>query len=230
MAIETHTVRHQDVHGYLAKPERPNGAGILILATIFGLNPVIKTIAESCAAQGFTAMVWDHYRGEAPKTDFAGAVAMSHGLRDTTSCTQMSDCFSYMTENLGLRSIGVLGFCLGGRYVFLLSAREPRLKACAAVYPSIETPPPTRQEDDAIALAAEIRCPVFVAYPGRDQVTSRDNFLALQKSLQSRSAPTTVLLYPEADHGFMWRKGEANEAATAAAQPQLDAFLKTCLV
>jgi carboxymethylenebutenolidase len=229
MAVAKQTIRHQDVHGVLVTPERPTGAGILILPTIFGLNPVAHGIAEAFAGLGLTALLWDHYCGAAPQTDFPGAVGMSRKLSDKTSVAQMIQCLDYMTENLRLKSVGAIGYCLGGRYIFMLAAADRRVKAIAAIYPSIEVPNHPHQDEDAIARAAEVRCPVLLSYPGRDEVTSRDTFQRLQQSLESRTAPTVVQLYPEADHGFLWRPGDVNTATKAVAQPQINTFLKVYL-
>jgi len=70
---------------------------------------------------------------------------------------------------------------------------------------------------------------VMLAYPGKDEVTNRDTFAKLQQNLQRRAAPTLTLLYPEADHGFLWRPGDNNKATAAAAQPQIDTFFRTSL-
>jgi carboxymethylenebutenolidase len=125
----------------------------------------------------------------------------------------------------------VLGFCLGGRYVLMTAARDTRIKACAAAYPSIESPRLPNQEQDAVALAADIRCPVHIVQPGHDHVASVETYAALKETLNKRAAPTIWQYYPDAEHGFMHRKEPvANPAATVIASPQLVAFLKACLL
>jgi carboxymethylenebutenolidase len=136
-----------------------------------------------------------------------------------------------MLDDLKLTSVGVLGFCLGGRYVLMTAARDTRIKACAAAYPSIESPRLPNQEQDAVALAADIRCPVHIVQPGHDHVASVETYAALKETLNKRAAPTIWQYYPDAEHGFMHRKEPvANPAATVIASPQLVAFLKACLL
>ena len=135
-----------------------------------------------------------------------------------------------MVTDLALTSVGVLGFCLGGRYVLMAAAQDKRVKACAAAYPSIENPRLPNQEQDAVALAADIRCPVHVVQPGHDHVASAETYAALRENLHKRAAPTVWQYYPDAEHGFMHRKEPAaNPAASVIASPQLVAFLKACL-
>jgi carboxymethylenebutenolidase len=131
-----------------------------------------------------------------------------------------------------LKAIGTLGFCLGGRFSLLLCVRDRRLGACLTYYPSIRVPKPPNQHQDAVALAAEISCPVQLVYPGQDHVIERETFLQLQATLQKRHAPTIVQFYPEASHSFMVldrTSGEVDRAAARLSWPQAIAFLSACL-
>jgi dienelactone hydrolase len=112
----------------------------------------------------------------------------------------------------------------------MVAARDKRIKACGAVYPSIENPNLPNQEEDALALAADITCPVHVIQPGHDHVAQPETYAALKTILHKRAAPTIWQYYPDAEHGFMHRnEPPANPAATAIASPQLIAFLQACL-
>ena len=135
-----------------------------------------------------------------------------------------------MLGEFGLRSVAILGFCIGGRFALLQAARDKRLKACAMAYPSIENPRLANQELDALGLAASIDCPVHLIRPGNDHVTSPETYEVLTRSLLTRNSPTTIQIHPAAEHGFMHRNTpEANVAATSLASPQMIAFLKACL-
>jgi carboxymethylenebutenolidase len=134
-----------------------------------------------------------------------------------------------MARELALTTIATAGFCLGGRYGLLLSAHDKRIAACVSYYPTIETPPLPGQDEDVVALAADIPCPVHMIRAGKDHLTGDDVFQRLQANLQRRSAPTIVQHYPEGDHGFMQRTGAANETAIHLSTPQTIAFLKAAL-
>jgi carboxymethylenebutenolidase len=92
----------------------------------------------------------------------------------------------YMESDLALTSIGVLGFCLGGRYALIAAAQENRIKACAAAYPSIENPRLPNQQHDAVAVAADIRCPVHVLQPGHDHVATVETYATLRETQRRR--------------------------------------------
>jgi len=61
-------------------------------------------------------------------------------------------------------------------------------------------------------------------YPGLDHVTPRPVFEALQAMLQGRAVETSIIHYPDAEHGFMHTPSPANDAATRSATPQIYGF------
>ena len=241
MLFENHAVTLGDVYFHLVVPEVPNGAGLVIVPTMYGLGPdrfmrpntSILDIAARYGAKGFTIAVWDFYAGDPPTTDRDRARAMSARLRDAWAVRQISSCVTYLSETRGQKKVGALGYCVGGRFIFLHGAKDHRLAAAAAVYPSVHKINNANQDENAIERAGEMICPVLMAYPGRDETTAQVTFEGLQRALQGRklsSATTTSLFYPHAEHGFFSRPGQANEAATATAWAALDAFFVAHLV
>ena len=231
MSPRSQEIKQSGLFGFLAQPDAPTKAGVVILPTIFGVNAFVRGYAEELARAGIAAAVWDHYDGLPLPADYEESIGRARKLSDAGMQAAVTKWIDYMAGELQLTSIGVLGFCLGGRYVLMTAARDTRIKACAAAYPSIESPRLPNQEQDAIALAADIRCPVHIVQPGHDHVASVETYAALKEALHKRVAPTIWQYYPDAEHGFMHRKEPAaNPAATVIASPQLVAFLKACLL
>jgi len=222
------TVTLDGASGFLVRAKHQR-AGVVLLPTIFGVNPFVRDFAGQLATDGISTLIWDPYPGEPLPQGFDDARARGHQLRDTPSLDAMSICVDFLMDELRVDHVGTVGFCLGGRYVLLLAAKDARITACASVYPSIPAPRGPNQEEDAISRAAEIACPVQVLYPGRDHVTSNDTFSRLQQMLQRRSAPTVIHLYPQADHGFMHNEGAENRVADRQGRPAVTAFLQSCL-
>jgi hypothetical protein len=122
--------------------------------------------------------------------------------------------------------------CLRGRYAVLLAAKDHRLAACVAYYPSIRVPKAANQTLDAIALAADIRCPVKLIHGAADEVFVHAVFLQLREVLERRKAATMVQVHPGAVHSFMRPNLHANPANAAAARlswPPVVGFLRACL-
>jgi carboxymethylenebutenolidase len=230
MSPKSQDIKQSGLFGFLAQPDAPTKGGVVILPTIFGVNAFVRGYAEELARAGMVAAVWDHYSGLPLITDYEESKARARKLTDADMQGQVKKWIDYLAGDLRLTSVGVLGFCLGGRFALLAAAQDKRIKACAAAYPSIEMPRLTNQEQDSLARAAEIRCPVHVIQPGHDHVASVETYATLKETLLKRAAATIWQYYPDAEHGFMHRKEPAaNPAATVIASPQLIAFLKGCL-
>lgn len=204
-------------------------AGVLLLPTVHGADQYAMAYAQALAEAGLAAVVWEPFPGQPPAETREQRAARLRPLRDATSLAEMTFWLDLMAKELSLTRIGTAGFCLGGRYGLLLAAREESIAACVSYYPTIETPPLRGQDENVVALAKTIACPVHMIRAGQDHLTSDDVFQRLQASLQSRAAPTIVQHYPQGDHGFMQRTGTANEAAIHLSTPQTIAFLKAAL-
>ena len=231
MSPRSQEIKQSGLFGFLAQPDAPTKAGVVLLPTIFGVNAFARGYAETLARAGLAAAVWDHYEGLPLTTDYEESKKRGQTLTDRKMHAAVKAWLDYMQTELQLTSIGVIGFCMGGRYAPMAAARDKRIKACAAVYPSIENPRPAHHAEDALALAAEVTCPVLVVQPGHDHVATPETYATLKQTLTKRSAPTIWHYYPDAEHGFMHRDAPpANPAATVIASPQLVGFLQGCLL
>lgn len=230
MSIECRTHSGPELFGYVAAPKAGARGGVLVLPTIFGVNEFARSYAEALANAGLAAAVWDINSGLPLSTDYQECIRRARTLTDEGVLSMIARWRSVLKDYCGAGAAGVLGFCIGGRFALLQASHDRSIAACAIAYPSIENPRLPNQAMDALALAANIACPVHMLRPGNDHVTSPETYDVLTRALLSRREPTMIQRYPEAEHGFMHRPTpEANVAATKLASPQLIAFLKTCL-
>ncbi len=230
MSIETQDIARDGLYGYMARPQPAGKGGVLIVPTIFAVNPFVRQYADELARAGLTAAVCDLYSGLPLVTGYEESLARARKLNDGLVEQIVGKWLDHLQHSHALRSLGILGFCLGGRFALLRAARDARIVACAAAYPSIEDPMLPNQSQDVLKLAPDIRCPVQICQPGHDHVASKETYRALKDVLDRRSAPTIWQYYPDAEHGFMHRKEPvANPAATVIASPQVVAFLAACL-
>ena len=229
MAIMTETITRDERLAYLARPEGDMHAGVLLLPSVNGIDQYSTAFADALAKAGLATLIWEPFVGQPIPHTREDRAARLATLTDATSMREIGWWLDFMFSELALTKVGTAGFCLGGRYGLIVAARETRIAACLAYYPTIETPPLPGQDEDVIALVAEIACPVHMITAGKDHLTSREVFLRLQASLQSRAVPTTIALYPEADHSFMQRNGVANETAIQLSTAQSIPFLQAAL-
>jgi carboxymethylenebutenolidase len=228
MTIHVSDIEVDGLQAYVAIPSAASAA-VLFLPSVGGLDAFSRDRAKDLAEAGFIALVWHPYSGQPPVGTLQNALQRSQTLTDQHALDEMARWLDYLHGELGASTVGVLGFCMGGRYSLLLSAHDPRIASCVAFYPSIYEPRLPNQDEDAVSIAADIRCPVALLYPGRDHVMSAVSFEKLQANLQSRDHPSTVQKYPTANHAFMNHVGAANESASQMAWPQVIAFLKGTL-
>jgi len=57
--------------GYLAEPASPNGAAIVVIQEIFGINAVMRSFADDLAAQGYLALAPDLFWRLEPGVDIS---------------------------------------------------------------------------------------------------------------------------------------------------------------
>jgi carboxymethylenebutenolidase len=228
--IRTEEVAAGAVDGHVTHAERPRG-GVLMLPTITGVDAHMKDRARALAEAGFTAMIWNPYPGETPPADTASAQPRAAKLNDG-ALDGMSACVGHLLDKLRLPTVAVMGFCLGGRYAVLLAAKDKRLVGCVPYYPSIRVPMSPNQTLDALALAADIACPVHLIHGTADQVFVHAVFLKLRDVLDARKVTTTVQVHPGAVHSFMrpdLHTQPANAEAARLSWPPVVAFLESCL-
>ena len=219
-----------ELKGYVVRPDDDRSRGVLILPTIFGVNAFARGYANLLAENGMTAAVWDINHGLPPSTEYAECIRRARTLTDEVVAAQVHAWIDELTISMGVRSLGILGFCIGGRFALIAAAEEERIACCVAAYPSTENPRLPNQAKDALALVSEIKRPVQILQPGKDHVTSAETYDQLKAALFARSAPTILQYYPEAEHGFMHRpQPSANVSAAKLASPPVVAFITACL-
>lgn len=226
MTIQSKTFSGPDLFGYVAAPKDGARGGVLILPTIFGINKFARGFADGLAETGLLAAVWDINSGLPLSTDYKECIRRARTLSDDGVVNMAGLWLDALLGQFGAEAVAVIGFCIGGRFAVLQSSQDRRISGCAMAYPSIENPRLPNQSMDALALAADIACPVHMLRPGNDHVTNPETYESLTRALLSRQQPTTIQTYPAAEHGFMHRDvPEANVAATKLAAPQVVSFL-----
>lgn len=225
MNVKDQVIEIAGIPHYLARAAGPTTTGVLLIPHVTGIDHFVTTFADGLAERGLTTLAWNPY----PLVPFGSLEGERPRPKDDATVRSLSGCLDVMRKELGLDAVATGGFCMGGRFALLFAAREHRLRAAFAAYPSIPAERVAGQDLDPVPAAASIACPVQVLYPGRDRVTPRAMFDALQSTLQGRDAETTILFYPKAEHGFMHIPSQENDAATRTARPQIYAFLEAHL-
>ena len=98
--------------------------------------------------------------------------------------------------------LGIVGFCWGGRQVWLYAAHNPSVKAGAAWYGPLESPPSDLRPKNPIDLANQINVPVLGLYGGKDMGIPAAQIEQMRTALKAAGKPSEIVIYPDAGHGF----------------------------
>jgi carboxymethylenebutenolidase len=134
MSGQTVTIKSGDGEftGYLASPGASRGPGIVVIQEIFGVNQVMRDVADGMASRGFFALAPDLFWRLEPKVqltdktdadwkkalDLMSRFDADRGVKDIQASI---DRLRGMPECTG--KVGALGYCLGGQLAYLTAAR-----------------------------------------------------------------------------------------------------------
>jgi carboxymethylenebutenolidase len=216
----------QQASGLLVTPE---GKGpfpaLVVIQEWWGLNDWVKDQARALAREGYVALAVDLYRGKvATRQEEAHQLMM--GTPPDRALRDLQSGFAYLQAHAGVRKdrVGVIGWCMGGRYALELATVEPKLAATVAYYGAPPTDP---------AKIAAIQSPVLGSFGAEDKGPTPDQALAFEAAMKKAGKTVDVKVYPGAGHAFAnvdnpwggYRK-EAAEDAWARATAFLAKHLK----
>lgn len=186
---------------YLALPSTAAPApAIVLLPPIFGIEPVVRRIADRWASRGFVVLAMNQFRNDAEpgpieRTAEGRARAMERGQRadvdlvvddlraEIAALRAMSECNG---------KVGPIGFCFGGRYAFLAAARL-EVDAAGAFHPV--------QIANSLDDAPRVHAPLSLHFGEDDPLTPKDHVDAVRSALLHR-ADAEIFVYPGATHNF----------------------------
>ncbi len=213
---------------YLALPARLPAPGLVVLPEVFNTNPHIRAVADGYAAEGFIALAPDVFWRQEPAaympyTDEGRAKARALWARLDTDqyARDLGDIVAALRARADCTGkIGVMGFCLGGKFTYLASTRLP-VDAAVSYYGV--------QIDQHLDEADRRRCPLLMHFAGNDPHVPPETVAAIEKRLGG-SPGVDIHLYPGKEHGFN-RQGYPpyDEAAAKLARERTLAHLHRLL-
>jgi carboxymethylenebutenolidase len=229
MAAESLTisVKDGDFKAYVARPAAEKAPAVIVIQEIFGVNAVVRLVADRLAVEGFLAIAPDLFWRIEPGVDITDktqgewdkAFAMMNafdtdlGVEDIqatiTAAREDSQCDGH---------VGAVGYCLGGRLAFLTATRTD-IDASVGYYGvSI---------DQYLGEAAKLSRPLVLHIAEEDGFVPKDAQERIIAGLKNHPH-VEVFTYPGRDHAFA-REGGAHfdaEDAAKANQRTLDTFRK----
>lgn len=214
---------------YLATPASGRGPGIVVIQEIFGVNKVMRDIADHLAARGFFALCPDlfwrleHGVQLTDKTDaeWQRAFDLMGRFNPDTGVADIQASIDHLRGLSGCTGkVGAVGYCLGGFLAYLTAARTDADASVGYYGVNIQT---------RLDEAKKIKKPLMLHIAGKDEYVKPDAQKAIMDGL-SGNPLVTVHHYPEMDHAFA-REGGAHfdKACAELANGRTDTFFRTHL-
>ncbi|HVR70878.1 MAG TPA: dienelactone hydrolase family protein [Vicinamibacteria bacterium] len=185
----------ETVSGLLFTPEKDGPfPAVVVIHEWWGLDEWIKDQARALAREGYAALAVDLYRGKATSSP-EEAHQLMMGTPPDRALRDLTAAYAFLQARPEVRKdrIGVIGWCMGGRYAMELATQEPGLGAVVAYYGA----PPT----DAAAVA-RIRAPVLGNFGGEDKGPSPEQVRAFEATMKAAGKTVDVKVYEGAGHAF----------------------------
>lgn len=217
------------MEAYVAQPKDGGSyPGIVVLQEAFGVNDHMKKVTDRIAAEGYVAICPDIYHREAerviPFSDMQKAIATLQRVQDPKAMEDVGAALAHLKSqsNVKAGSLGVIGFCMGGRLTYLTAAHHANdIKAAVPYYGGgipMGNPSP-------LSRTGEIKCPMYLFFGAKDQLIPMDQVGQINTQLTTQKVPFQMKIYPNAGHGFFCdERGSYDEKAATDAWDKTKAF------
>jgi carboxymethylenebutenolidase len=214
------------IPAYVAQPETPAKAAVVVIQEIFGVNAHIREVADAYAKEGYLAIAPAMFhRAQAnvelgyTDADMGAGMALKSAVESLPAPGAMQDiqaAIDHANKACGGK-VGIVGYCWGGLLTWRAACMLQGLSAAAPYYGGGVT--------TAAETARQARVPVMAHFAEEDKWIPMDSVEAFKAA-----HPQVQVFSYAAHHGFNCNHRGAwqAQAAALAKQRTLD-FFKTNL-
>ena len=201
---------------YVAGGDLNTGKAVIVIQEWWGLNEHIKDIANRYAAEGFTAISPDLYRGRIA-SDPKEASEMMHALAIDDGLDTISQAIAAASLAFDVSHFGITGYCMGGTFALRAACELEGLSAAAPFYGDIP-------EDEVLK---KLTVPTIFVSGTRDGWITPEKVAGLEDAAERFELPIHSVKY-DADHAFFndTRPEVFNEKAAKDAWALVIGFFK----
>lgn len=175
---------------FVARPDEGGDKAVILIQEWWGVNDHIKDIAGRYAAEGFTAIAPDLYRGRIA-TNPDDASKMMHALAIEDGLDTIKNAVDKAAEAYGLSHFGITGYCMGGTFALRAACELEGFSAAAPFYGDIP-------EEDVLK---DLHTPTIFISGTKDAWISPEKVAQLEDAAERYELPVHSVKY-EADHAF----------------------------
>jgi carboxymethylenebutenolidase len=214
-----------DIPAYRAHPATGGPfPTVIVVQEIFGVHEHIKDVVRRFARAGYYAIAPELYarQGDASKIDeipkLIAEIVSKVPDAQVGSDIDNSIAFAKASGRADTAKLAIVGFCWGGRQVWLNTTRNPAFRAGAAWYGTLKGNPNPLQPKTALEVLKDDKVPVIGLYGGADAGIPIDQIEEAKAALKAANSPSEINVYPDTPHGFnadyrpSYRKAAAEDA------------------
>jgi len=229
---ENTTVDGQEMNMYVSTP---SGSGpspaVVVIHHASGVDPFTRSIVDRLAEEGYVALAPNLYHRLPGGTPTQG-LTPTEILSDPDVVADVNAAVDYLRSqpSVDRESVGIIGFCMGGRVVYLAAATNPHLTAAVPYYGGNTMITWGKASQSPFDLSSQIGCPIMFHFGEEDQNPSQADMAKLDAELTRLGKAHQFHTYPGANHGFMNHTGQRyHQAASEASWPRTLDFFATHL-
>jgi carboxymethylenebutenolidase len=211
-----------------AVPERPTGAGVVILPDVRGLYRFYEELALRFAERGIRAVAIDYFGRTAGVEKRPGEWDFMEHVAQTTQAGIQADVAAAVDrlrspEGGDCRAVFTVGFCFGGSSSWLAAASGHGLAGAVGFY---GRPGPRNDEPGPAERAGDMRgTAVLALMGGADPGIPPEDVATLEAAFADADLDYAVVTYEGAPHSFFDRKHEEFAEASEDAWTRTLAFI-----
>ena len=212
---------------YLATPSAGRAPGIVLIQEIFGVNKVMRDLADGFARQGHVVLCPDLFWRQEPgiqitdQTDaeWQKAFSLYKGFNEAKGVDDLKSTLTHLRHLPACSGkVGSVGYCLGGKLAYLMATRTDIDGSVGYYGVGIE---------GALDEAKSIKKPLMLHIAEKDQFCPAEAQAKIKDALKG-NAHVTLHSYAGMDHAFARVGGQHYDKAAAdqANQRTADFFKK----
>lgn len=196
------------IPAYAARPLGAERAPVVIvIEEIFGVHEYIKDVCRRLAKRGYLAVAPELYARLADLSTMTDAQEIIDRVisraPDATMLSDLGATIDWAIAHHGdAARVATLGFCRGGRDVWLFAEHDARLKAAVAFYGPVTGATSPIQPETPLDLAGDLKCPLLGLYGGQDPSIRLADVQAAAAKARAAGQTVRIIDYPDAGHGF----------------------------
>ena len=216
MSGQTVTINGRDgaFTGYLASPGSGRGPGLVVIQEIFGVNQVMREVADGMASRGYYALVpdlfWRLERNvqltDKTDADWKKALDLMNRFDVDKGIADIQASIDHLRALPGCTGkVGALGYCLGGQLAYLTAARTDSDASVGYYGINIQ---------NRLNEADKIKNPLMLHIADADEYTPPEAKAKIVTGLKP-NPHVTLYRYPQMNHAFARVGGAHYDKANA---------------